>query len=120
MSQHDRNDELHRPVDLPSYVKRPKWKGYKGSMDDYIDALELYIDNLEALLAAKSEWRPIESAPKNGTCYLATNGGKYAVLNEPPGFAKGYWEKFGKQWAGYAEMKFEPTHWMPLLELPEK
>lgn len=65
-----------------------------------------------------SEWKPIETAPKNGTSYLATNGKKYAVLNEPPGFAKGYWEKFGKQWAGYAEMKFEPTHWMPL-EPPE-
>jgi hypothetical protein len=66
-----------------------------------------------------SEWKPIETAPKNGTSYLATNGKKYAVLNEPPGFAKGYWEKFGKQWAGYAEMKFEPTHWRPLEPLED-
>lgn len=59
-------------------------------------------------------WRPIETAPKDGTPYLATNGKKYAVLNEPQGHEKGQWEKLGNQWVGYAEMKFEPTLWRPL------
>jgi hypothetical protein len=64
----------------------------------------------EILPPPPSAWRPIETAPKDGTPILVTNGKKHAAV---------YW--WPMVWMGTTNngMK-EPTHWMPLPPPPEK
>ncbi len=67
----------------------------------------------EALREAADGWRPIESAPKDGTSLLlaCTDWPHSTVLGKPipvkvgGNIGKG-WEIFGASW--------QPTHWMPL------
>ena len=63
-------------------------------------------------------WQPIESAPRDGTMIVACNA------NVPMrGYTFIFWDDDG--WAGYTAdddkrlVKFAPTHWMPLPELPD-
>lgn len=71
-------------------------------------------------------WRPIESAPRDGTIFLAINArGNMTGFNHrfvysdklPEGSEKwaedAGWREVGKDWPSY------PTHWMPLPEPPE-
>lgn len=68
-----------------------------------------------------SDWRPIETAPKDGKKYLATDGKFFLVLNEPPNHARGRWTKRGKTWYGAAEFGAnDMTHWMPLPPAPSQ
>lgn len=63
---------------------------------------------------AEPAWQPMETAPKDGAFYLAVDGtGCYAVLNEPPGCARGEWFFVKGDWRGAAK-DFHPTHWKPL------
>lgn len=59
------------------------------------------------------QWMPIETAPKDGTFYLAASGRRYAVLNEPPGCVRGQWHLLEGEWRGESDA-FQPTHWQPL------
>lgn len=68
-----------------------------------------------------TEWQPIETAPKDGSCIILGWCGGY---DSCPGFWMGnpkenYWEKVG--WYDEADRgavltakPMEPTHWMPL------
>lgn len=66
----------------------------------------------------KPDWRPIDTAPKNGTAVLvALAGGMYT-----PTVA--YWRSSitGSMWTIPETNRYlivEPTHWMPLPEPPE-
>lgn len=75
---------------------------------------------------ANTEWKPIESAPKDGTrillyatlrgsslggCDRGKNYGEWIVL--------GAWEvEYGMWWDG-SQCTVHPTHWMPLPAAPE-
>lgn len=90
------------------------------------DTLELhdnYEGNLDALIMKlhpaqqghiKSEWQPIETAPKDGRqCIIAIEGSSRAFLAQYNGEA---WNTIhaGKDWTGH-----NVTHWMPLPKPPE-
>jgi hypothetical protein len=67
------------------------------------------------------EWEPIETAPKDGTPFLATDGRYYEVLNQPPGCELGVWAETrpgSGVWSGSCVRNIDPTHWMPLPPLP--
>lgn len=67
------------------------------------------------------EWRPIESAPKDGSDVLVVNdrGIFVAQWNEdgPDNCLDEFWHvRDGKYWHDLRGMK--PTHWMPLPDPP--
>ncbi len=81
-------------------------------------------------LRAKSEWQPIETAPKNGTEILITDGVdiwtavylKSNIQNYSPFFAKSSDNltlNVGAYWESEPDYIYKPTHWRPLPEAPE-
>ncbi len=67
------------------------------------------------------EWRPIETAPKDGTWIIATAG-----TDDPDFLVAVRWAKFAKAecWhdlcrTSYPTLEFSATHWMPLPESPQ-
>jgi len=61
------------------------------------------------------EWRPIETAPKNGDWVLIYQGGQEVTLAwycDADGPSHGVW--FDQRDNGYS-----PTHWMPLPDPPK-
>lgn len=68
-----------------------------------------------------SEWRPIETAPKDGTWVLVCGNGwdvqmAWFALNRR--INKAYW-KNSLEWDDYDLADKHPTHWMPLPEPPK-
>lgn len=67
--------------------------------------------------SAVPEWRPIESAPRDGTSVLWGAAGKVPQ--------QGHWANgpvFSSEWdedVGYLHPSYAPTHWMPLPAAPE-
>lgn len=59
-----------------------------------------------------SEWQPIETAPKDGTAFLAYEGGKSHPHYEC------WWQHNDwtdeQYWQDEADSEPEPTHWMSL------
>lgn len=69
-----------------------------------------------------SNWQPIETAPKDGTFFLASSRNEMIVCNQPPGCAKGRWTFHSRKhgWCGAKIATLAPlTHWQPLPEPPE-
>ncbi len=75
------------------------------------------------------KWQPIETAPKDGTKILAHCRPRYVETDEPMpiSYVGVIWwreEKFKEsQWKWRHTLNdsvAEPTHWMPLPELPPK
>lgn len=99
---------------------KPKWRN-----PPEWDAAELALTAANAVShpqATEPAWRPIETAPKDGTLYLALGDADMWVENEPEGHFAGNWswsESRG-QWRGnaHADDRFA-THWMPLPAAPE-
>ncbi len=73
------------------------------------------------------QWRPIESAPKNGTLIMAcvtgfipsvvkwvTNDGESRWFQDPESFVEE--SHFEESWSA---TRYEPTHWMPLPPSPQ-
>lgn len=61
-----------------------------------------------------SQWQPIETAPKDGSYVILTNGEDVTA---------GWWRGRGSGWnTGYEALDFtgEPTHWMSMPDPPEK
>ena len=71
-------------------------------------------------LTDEPQWQPIETAPKDGTQYLACDGKKMWTRNQPPNCYAGDWEwnQNRTQWRGHAD-GLNPTHWMPLPAAPK-
>ena len=62
-------------------------------------------------------WQPIETAPKNGTKFLAywpPSDDEWVVLYAICHFS------FGTIWPSWIDEKDMPTHWMPLPEPPKE
>lgn len=71
----------------------------------------------EAMRRAAPQWLPIESAPKDGTRFLAyengdTYGASIYALDE---YGAPYWQSYCGQSVTYRP---DPTHWMPLPAAP--
>ena len=74
-------------------------------------------DALRAIARALSgsEWRPIESAPKDGTEVLCA----WHAMATDRWIIEGCWF-LNNQWrVGWDETEVQPTHWMPLPAAPE-
>ncbi len=79
-----------------------------------------------------SEWRPIETAPKDGTWFMICREGKGFESYEVGRYEPSFWDKyipveddlFRKtreqvfDWRGFNNFH-RATHWMPLQEPPE-
>jgi hypothetical protein len=61
-----------------------------------------------------SEWLPIETAPKDGTCVLVVSCGRVVTAS----FSK-YSEKWFDGCLNDLDGTEQPTHWMPLPAPPE-
>lgn len=68
-----------------------------------------------------SEWQPIETAPRDGARFLA--------IRDEDGFTEipniicwnCHYENFADtEWDDARQVKFQPTHWMPLPPAPGK
>lgn len=58
------------------------------------------------------EWQPIETAPKDGTRFLAYEDGNHYALEWVPEMPNdGYWKCLCGQ---FVTITPEPTHWRPL------
>lgn len=69
-----------------------------------------------------SNWQPIETAPKDGTFFLAFSRNEMIVCNQPPGHPIGRWSFDSRKhrWCGGTFGTLAPlTHWHPLPEPPE-
>lgn len=68
-------------------------------------------------VSGASEWRPIETAPRDGTEILATDGENRFITAYLPSQCSG----FGSihSCCGYYK-DLEPTHWMRLPEMPKE
>ena len=80
-----------------------------------IDDLLAALKDAAALSEGEMEWRPIETAPKDGTLVLV--GHETAVFD-------GWWDENSGGWVdGSTDMYedlivYQPTHWMPLPASP--
>lgn len=79
----------------------------------------------DQLLTAEMEdrmtWKPISSAPRDGTRYLATDGDDYWVENCPEGHEPGRWTYHSGRWRGAAMHFFSPaTHWQAITKLKKE
>lgn len=68
----------------------------------------------------EDDWRPIETAPKDGTrilMYQREAGGEYGKIEYEDYYFVGWFDKY---WycCEYSAFEREPTHWMPLPEQP--
>lgn len=89
--------------------------------DHIRDAISELLDEIDRLRALQ-EWRPIETAPRDGTPILAYYKIRNADGDEAwvvPAIAV-YW--LPVQWVNFetgGKLKVQPTHWMPLPNPPE-
>ena len=69
-----------------------------------------------------SEWQPIETAPRDGRSILIFEPADSDYPQLPRAddwrFAIGYWRRTGS-WGNRNAARVNPTHWMPLPELPK-
>lgn len=68
-----------------------------------------------------NQLQPIETAPRDGTFYIATDGKKFWSENWPSGYARGEWHMIDGSWRGAShESMKKATHWMPVQVLPKE
>ncbi len=86
---------------------------------DILDKLDLAINKLNSMSEAavyRSRWKPIATAPKDGTSVLGLKDGVMATVR---------WMGIEQYWTLCVPGTFtlyhdwDPTHWMPLPPLPE-
>ena len=107
-------NEVDQHVDLKRYDTAPN-----EVLFDVV--MEAMVKGRAALANAEpAGWQPIETAPKDGSFYLAFGEGKTWTQNQPNGCYPGEWyfsESRG-EWRGYS-LTDESTHWMPLPTQPK-
>ena len=81
--------------------------------------LERELNEANAKLREATEWKPIETAPKDGTVFIAFQ----PVSEELRVIAAAYFDegafRMVQYHAGNEEFPIHPTHWMPLPESPK-
>lgn len=94
-----------------------------AALPDIAEAYLAKCSEVRELRDRVREWQPIETAPNDGTFFLAVSVDDpvdVRAVNQPDGCALGVWRKsahFNGEYCGVAVM-FTPTHWMPLPEAP--
>jgi len=64
-------------------------------------------------------WKPVSTAPRNGTFFIAYSGTNMYIVNWPIGCAPGRWSRSRKEWFGAATInEDELSAWHPLPEPP--
>lgn len=105
---------------LPYYVMPPSTVGYRvenGSVSDSVAAIARRGGGVMA-------WQPIETAPRDGTFFIAANATEAIVCNWPKqeevDYAIGNWRKgIIDEWNGaIIKTASKLTHWQPLPTLP--
>lgn len=68
-----------------------------------------------------AEWQPIETAPRDGTKFMVTDGIHLSHARWPKGYVLGTWEPRRKGEKGYSGMAlgFEAKWWAPLRLPPQ-
>lgn len=93
------------PADVPEEVENEVWETFKKMVDD----LRVYETRIKP-----SPWRPIATAPKDGTPILGWWVDECMIVD---------WCVFVKRWRsthdGEDMFEPEPTHWMPLPDPPK-
>lgn len=86
--------------------------GHADTEQDLLDEVGAQIERLRAM----TEWRPIESAPRDGTPVIVSGlvcgRGPGRWLERNASYLNGFW--YGE----YSAQLSPPTHWMPEIELP--
>jgi hypothetical protein len=93
--------------------------------DPFVEALQWSLARVREAIAkaeaygsglTKEDWRPIETAPRDGTQVLALSGDRIEVL------AHDTWTDLGRSYAHWitsdGHVRNDVTHWMPLPEVP--
>lgn len=87
---------------------------YPGDGTSKQDAAIRAIDAALILAPARERWHPIETAPRDGTRFLALEGRRHFDC---------WWHWFGADqvynWQDEADSEPDPTHWMPLPPPPQ-
>lgn len=133
-SEHDRErrafwDERYTEANFPTAEQCAKW------CDEALEARDKRFPAPEEHNTERREsWRPIETAPRDGTAILLMRNIWPGI---PGGFARkcdftntcvaGWWQSEGRgAWVCYMSLPndpacpFEPTHWMPLPAAPKE
>jgi hypothetical protein len=107
----------HLRAELQSVLEREA--ATHARHDARVEALEAQIADLEATVqpapVTVEAWQPIETAPKDGTRFLAYEGGRECKHYEC------WWNSDFSDWEGWQDDwggEPEPTHWMPFLPPP--
>jgi len=98
---------------------------YTDSMEDVQKRLTVA---KRRIIDAVAGWRPIETAPKDGTEIIGLHGDFFSVPPKRPGYmvASMRFDKGSEEldtdpaWCGPEEEEYTPTHWMPLPQPPEE
>jgi hypothetical protein len=89
-----------------------RYDGFMGAWDAH-DAADEILAALPDTIAPLV-WEPIETAPKDGTCILISNG-KDGIFS---GMYVGYWYQEGGWKFSIKNRIPDATHWMPLPASP--
>ena len=89
-----------------------------AAIDD--PACDLTLTTVECIkkLKAENEWRPIETAPKDGTVFLGYKRGQFRECYKVPRDDCDMWCFGGTSGADDLFPNIKPTHWMPLPKPP--
>ena len=77
-----------------------------------------FAEALVAELAKEYEWKPIETAPKDGTVFLGYKRGQFRECYKVPRDDCDMWCFGGTSGADDLFPNIKPTHWMPLPKPP--
>lgn len=97
----------------------------QGRLNRQHSLMEQYSAVLGERIAAFTAWQPIETAPRDGSLILGTDGLNVGAMWWDPAREPGYPWAFVGEWMGKAqenawqEGQHGPKHWMPLPAPPK-
>jgi len=77
-----------------------------------IGTIKTEMAELRAALDEAREWRTMDTAPRDGTTILLSDGSEFVRM--------GFLTPTGNRWRSSAGLTIKPTAWMPLPDAPKK
>lgn len=113
---HNHHPTIARALRLLAAIEAGEWKVVP--VEPTVNSDKQALRKIEGL--REDDWRPIETAPKDGTrilMYQREAGGEYGKIEYEDYYFVGWFDKY---WycCEYSAFEREPTHWMPLPEQP--